>query len=94
MEHIQPLFDRILVVPDAPQEKTAGGIIIPDTAQEKPKRGRVLAVGPGKSGQAMTVQPGDIVLFGKYVGSEIELETGSHALIMREEEAIAIITNK
>ena len=91
--NVKPLADRVLVEPAAAETKTAGGIIIPDTAKEKPQRGEVIAVGPGKTGKdahSMTVQVGDIVLYGKYSGQEITYE-GTDYLIMREEEILVII---
>jgi chaperonin GroES len=88
--NIKPLADRVLVEPAAAEEKTAAGIIIPDTAKEKPQKGTVVAVGPGKKDEPMTVKPGDKVLYGKYSGTEINVE-GSDYLIMRESDILAII---
>ena len=87
---IKPLADRVLVEPAAAEEKTAGGIIIPDTAKEKPQRGTVVAVGPGKKDEPMTVQVGDSVLYGKYAGTEITVDGGNY-LIMRESDIVAIV---
>ena len=90
---MKPIADRVIVKPAPAEEKTKGGIIIPDTAKEKPQRGEVIAVGPGKTGKdahSMTVQVGDIVLYGKYSGQEITYE-GTDYLIMREEEILVII---
>lgn len=87
---IQPLGDRVLIKPLAAEEKTAGGIIIPDTAKEKPSKGQVIAVGKGIDDKALTVKVDDIVLYGKYVGTEINLE-GTDYLIMQESEILAII---
>jgi chaperonin GroES len=87
---IQPLADRVIVESAAAEEKTAGGIIIPDTAKEKPQRGKVLAVGAGKKDEPMTVKVGDIVLYGKYAGTEVSVE-GKDYLIMRESDIFAII---
>ena len=87
---IKPLADRVIIEPAAAEEKTSGGIIIPDTAKEKPQRGTVKAVGPGKKDEPMTVKPGDIVLYGKYAGTEISHD-GSDYLIMREADIVAII---
>ena len=81
----QPLADRVLVKAAAAEEKTAFGIIIPDTAKEKPQRGEVIAVGPGKKDEPMTLAPGDSVLYGKYSGTEITIE-GVEYLIMRESD--------
>jgi len=66
---IKPLADRVLIEPAAAEEKTAGGIIIPDTAKEKPQKGTVVAVGPGKKDEPVTVKIGDVVLYGKYAGT-------------------------
>ena len=87
---IVPLHDRVIVKPAAADEKTAGGIIIPDTAKEKPQRGVVVAAGPGKKDEPMTVKKGDTVLYGKYSGTEIQLE-GDDLLIMREGDILAIV---
>ncbi len=87
---VQPLADRVLVEPAQAEEKTAFGIIIPDTAKEKPQRGIVLAVGPGKIDEPMTVKAGDTVLYGKYSGTELTHE-GKDVLIMRESDIYAIL---
>jgi chaperonin GroES len=86
----KPLHDRVLVQAAAAEEKTASGIIIPDTAKEKPMRGTVVAAGPGKKDEPMTVQAGDTVLYGKYAGTEVNLE-GKDYLIMRESDILAVI---
>jgi chaperonin GroES len=88
--NINPLHDRVIVKPAAAEEKTAGGIIIPDTAKEKPQRGTVIAAGPGKKDEPMTVKSGDTVLYGKYSGTEITLE-GTDYLIMRESDILAVV---
>jgi chaperonin GroES len=88
--NITPLHDRVIVKPAAAEERTAGGIIIPDTAKEKPQRGIVVAAGPGKKDEPMTVKTGDTILYGKYAGTEIALE-GQDYLIMRESDILAII---
>ena len=88
--NIKPLADRVLVVPAPAEEKTASGIIIPDTAKEKPQKGRVVAAGPGKKDEPMTVKVGDHVLYGKYGGTEITIE-GTDYLIMRESDVYAIV---
>ncbi len=87
---MKPIADRVIIKPAPAEEKTKGGLIIPDTAKEKPQRGEVVAVGPGKDGNLMTVAPGDIVLYGKYSGQEISYE-GQDYLIMREDEILVII---
>lgn len=87
---MKPINDRVVVKPAPAEEKTAGGIIIPDTAKEKPQRGEVIAVGPGKEGNAMTVKPGDLVLYGKYSGQELQYE-GVDYLIMREDDILVVL---
>lgn len=87
---LRPLADRVLVEPSAAETKTASGIIIPDTAQEKPQQGTVVAVGNGKIDEPMTVKTGDIVLYGKYGGTEIKHD-GKDYLIMREADIFAVI---
>ena len=88
--NITPLHDRVIVQAAAAEEKTAGGIIIPDTAKEKPQRGIVVAAGPGKKDEPMTVKVGDTVLYGKYAGTELNVD-GNDYLIMRESDIFAII---
>ncbi len=92
MATITPLHDRVIVKPSAAEEVTAGGIIIPDTAQEKPMRGTVIAVGPGKPDEPTTVQVGDTVLYGKYAGTEVNIEGEVH-LIMRESDILGVVNN-
>ncbi len=87
---VKPLADRVLVEPAPAETKTSGGIIIPDTAKEKPMRGKIIAVGNGKPDEPMTVKAGDMVLYGKYAGTEINIE-GEEYLIMRESDIYAII---
>ncbi len=91
---VKPLHDRIIVKRLDEEEKTAGGIIIPDTAKEKPQEGMVVAVGSGKREDgkvvALDVKEGDKVLFGKYSGTEIELDGDEH-LIMREDDILGIV---
>lgn len=87
---MKPINDRVVVKPAPADEKTKGGIIIPDTAKEKPQRGEVVAVGPGKDGNAMNVSKGDIVLYGKYAGQEISWD-GTDYLIMREDDILVIL---
>jgi chaperonin GroES len=87
---IRPLADRVLVQPAEAETKTASGIIIPDTAKEKPQRGTVVAVGTGKKDEPMTVKVGDQVLYGKYSGTEVQID-GKDYLIMRESDIYAII---
>ena len=87
---MKPINDRVVIKPAPAEEKTKGGIIIPDTAKEKPQRGEVVAVGPGKDGNLMTVQEGDIVLYGKYAGQELNYD-GQDYLIMREDDILVIL---
>jgi len=87
---MKPINDRVVVKAAPAEEKTSGGIIIPDTAKEKPQKGEVIAVGPGKDGNAMTVKKGDTVLYGKYAGQEITYK-GKEYLIMREDDILVII---
>jgi len=87
---IKPLADRVVIEPAAAEQKTASGIIIPDTAKEKPQRGTVIAIGSGTTDNPVTVKEGDIVLYGKYAGTEITID-GNDYLIMRESDIIAII---
>jgi chaperonin GroES len=92
---IKPLQDRVIVERLEEETKTAGGIIIPDSAKEKPQQGKILAVGPGKVMEngtklEMTVKKGDVVLFGKYSGSEVKID-GKEVLIMREDDILGII---
>ncbi len=88
--NVTPLHDRVLVKPAAAEEKTAGGIIITDTAKEKPQRGVIVAAGKGKADEPMTVKVGDTVLYGKYAGTEVQIE-GQDLLIMRESDLLAIL---
>ncbi len=88
--NIKPLADRVLVKPAAAEEKTASGIIIPDSAKEKPLKGEVIAIGNGTKDEEMVVKSGDTVLYGKYAGTELELE-GEKYLIMRQSDILAII---
>lgn len=90
MKNIKPINDRVVVKPAPAEEKTQGGIIIPDTAKEKPQRGEVVAAGPGKEGNLMTVKVGDIVLYGKYAGQQVTLD-GQDYLIMREDDILVIL---
>ena len=92
---VRPLHDRVIVKRVEEEEKTKGGIIIPDTAKEKPIEGKVVAVGKGKildngNQQPLEVKKGDKILFGKYAGTEINIEGDEH-LIMREDDIIAIV---
>ena len=88
--NVKPLADRVLVEPALAETTTASGIIIPDTAQEKPQKGKVVAIGNGKKDEPLTVKVGDIVLYGKYSGTELKFE-GKDYMIMRESDILAII---
>ena len=88
--NIKPLADRVLIEPTAAEETTLGGIIIPDSAKEKPLKGIVLAVGNGTKDEEMVLKEGDVVLFGKYAGTEIELD-GKKYMIMRQSDVLAVV---
>ena len=96
MASIKPLGDRVDLKPQPPEEKTASGLFIPDTAKEKPQRGTVVAVGPGKVENGtkvdMTVSAGDVVLYGKYSGTEITMDK-EDLLIMRESDILGIVND-
>ena len=87
---IKPLADRVLVLPAPAEEKTIGGIIIPDSAKEKPLKGKVIAIGNGTKDEEMVVKPDDTVLYGKYAGTEIELD-GEKYLIMKQSDILSIL---
>jgi chaperonin GroES len=92
---IRPLNDRVLVIREEEEQKSAGGIIIPDTAKEKPQRGKVVSAGPGKVGEdgkrtPLEVKAGDQILFSKYAGTEIKLDGVEH-IFMRENDILSII---
>ena len=88
--NVKPLSDRVLIKPTPAEEVTATGIIIPDTAKEKPLRGTVLAVGPGTKDEEMQLKVGDVVLYGKYAGTEVEIDH-EKVLIMRQSDVLAIV---
>lgn len=88
--NIKPLTDRVLILPAPAEEKTIGGIIIPDTAKEKPLKGEVIAVGNGTKDEEMVLKVGDTVLYGKYAGTELEVE-GNKYLIMRQSDVLAVL---
>ncbi|MGN0228434.1 MAG: co-chaperone GroES [Muribaculaceae bacterium] len=87
---IKPLSDRVLIEPAEAEVKTAGGIIIPDSAKEKPLKGKVVATGNGTKDEEMVVKVGDTVLYGKYAGTELEVE-GAKYLMMRQSDILAIV---
>ena len=95
MGKLTPLADRVVVRPQDAEETTAGGLIIPDTAKEKPQKGTVVAVGPGKVENGtkvdMTVSENDVVLYGKYAGTEVTID-GDDVLIMRESDILGIVS--
>jgi Co-chaperonin GroES (HSP10) len=88
--NIQPLADRVLILPTPAEEKTIGGIIIPDSAKEKPLKGKVIATGKGTKDEEMVVKADDTVLYGKYAGTEIEIDN-EKLLIMRQSDVLAVI---
>ncbi|MEZ4698852.1 MAG: co-chaperone GroES [Rhodothermales bacterium] len=94
MASIKPLGDRVVVRPEPAEEKTSSGLYIPDAAKEKPQRGTIVAVGPGRVENGtkidMTVKKADIVLYGKYAGTEITIG-GEELLIMRESDILGIV---
>ena len=87
---IKPLSDRVLIKPAEAEVKTAGGIIIPDSAKEKPLKGTVIATGNGTKDEEMVLHTGDHVLYGKYAGTEVELD-GEKYLIMRQSDVLAVL---
>ena len=87
---IKPLADRVVVEPKEAETKTASGLYIPDTAKEKPQQGTVIAVGPGTKDVEMEVKVGDVVLYGKYSGTEVSFEDKKY-LIMKQSDILAII---
>jgi chaperonin GroES len=92
---IRPLHDRVIIKRMEEERKTAGGIVIPDSATEKPVRGKVIAVGNGKimengNIRPLEVKPGDVVMFGKYSGTEVKID-GEELLVMREEDIMGVI---
>lgn len=87
---IKPLSDRVLITPAEAEEVTVGGIIIPDSAKEKPLKGTVVAVGTGTTDEEMVVKVGDTVLYGKYSGTELEVE-GVKYLMMRQSDILAVL---
>ena len=87
---IKPLADRVVIEPKEAETKTASGLYIPDTAKEKPQQGVVAAAGPGKKDEAMEVKLGDVVLYGKYAGTEVTVD-GKKYLIVRQSDILAIL---
>ncbi|MCB9832853.1 MAG: co-chaperone GroES [Planctomycetes bacterium] len=96
--NIRPLDDRVLVAPEESETTTAGGIVLPDSAKEKPQRGKIVAAGPGTlnddgSRSPLSVKKGDVVVFGKYAGTDIKVD-GKEMKIMRERDILAKIAKK
>ena len=94
--NLRPLADRVIVEPIEEEEITAGGIVLPETAKEKPQKGTVLAVGPGKKDDQgkiipMDVKVGDVVLYAKYGGTEVKLDSDRKILVLRESDIMAVI---
>ena len=87
---IKPLADRVLIEPKEAETKTAGGLYIPDTAKEKPQQGKVVAAGPGKKDEPMEVKVGDVVLYGKYAGTEVTVDDVKY-LIVKQSDILAIL---
>tara|TARA_S200000501_G_scaffold362949_1_gene393081 strand:+ start:471 stop:749 length:279 start_codon:yes stop_codon:yes gene_type:complete len=88
--NFKPLADRVLVEPSAAEEKTSSGIIIPDTAKEKPQKGKIVAIGNGTKDEKITVKVGEMILYGKYSGTEINID-GTDYLIMKESDIFGIV---
>lgn len=87
---IKPLADRVVIEPKAAETKTASGLYIPDSAKEKPLQGTVVAAGPGKKDEPMEVKAGDVVLYGKYAGTEVSVD-GKDYIIMKQGDILAIL---
>ena len=87
---IKPLADRVVIEPKEAETRTASGIFIPDTAKEKPQQGTVVAVGPGKKDEPMEVKVGDVVLYGKYAGTEVTFEDSKY-LIVKQSDILATL---
>ena len=87
---IRPLADRVVIEPKAAETQTASGLYIPDTAKEKPQQGTVVAAGPGKKDEPMEVKVGDVVIYGKYAGTEVSVD-GKDYLIMKQSDILAIL---
>ena len=94
--NLKPLADRVIVEPLEQEEVTASGIVLPETAKEKPQKGKILAAGPGKKDDQgkvipMDVKVGDVVLFAKYGGTEVKLDSDTTVLVLRESDILAVI---
>ena len=90
IDMIRPLADRVVIEPKAAETQTASGLYIPDTAKEKPQQGTVVAVGPGKKDEPMEVKVGDVVIYGKYSGTEVSVD-GKDYLIMKQSDILAVL---
>ena len=90
---IRPLADRVVIEPKAAETQTASGLYIPDTAKEKPQQGTVVAAGPGKKDEPMEVKVGDVVIYGKYAGTDVSVE-GKDYLIMKQSDILAILSRQ
>ena len=88
--NVKPLADRVLVKPAEAEEKTASGIIIPDSAKEKPLKGEIIAAGKGTKDEEMVLKPGDHVLYGKYAGTEVELDKEEY-IVVKQNDILAVI---
>ena len=88
--NVKPLADRVLVEPKEAETKTASGLFIPDTAKDKPQAGTVVAVGPGKKDEPMELKVGDKVLYGKYAGTELNVD-GKIYIMMRQSDVMAVV---
>lgn len=87
---IKPLVDRVVIEPKEAETKTASGLYIPDTAKEKPQQGKVVAAGPGKKDEPMELKVGDVVLYGKYAGTEVTVDDKTY-LIMKQSDVLATL---
>lgn len=87
---IKPLADRVVIEPKEAETRTASGIFIPDTAKEKPQQGTIVAAGPGKKDEPMEVKVGDVVLYGKYAGTEVTVDDKKY-LIVKQADILAIL---
>lgn len=87
---IKPLADRVVIEPKEAETKTASGLYIPDTAKEKPQQGTVVAVGPGKKDEPMELKVGDVVIYGKYAGTEVSVD-GKDLMIMKQSDILAVL---
>lgn len=87
---IKPLADRVVIEPKSAETQTSSGLYIPDKAQEKPQQGKIVAVGPGKKDEPMELKVGDVVLYGKYAGTEVTVDDNKY-LIVKQSDVLAIL---